>query len=70
MVRPLFVKSGSEIRIFLADSLLLSFFLRNRFIGSLLSIPLINTVYHLLVNNNKGEERGEEGGLIRERGSS
>ena len=50
--------------IFRADSLILSFFLRNRFIGSLLSIPLINTVYHLLVNNNKGEGRGGEGGLL------
>ena len=48
-------------------SLLSLFFLRNRFIGSLLSTPLINTIHNLLLNNNKGEGRGlkrEKGGLI------
>ena len=51
-----------RLRIRLA-SLLLLFFLRNRFIGSLLSTPLINRIHNLLVNNIKGEgglkERGE-----------
>ena len=50
---------------FLPASVLLLFFLRNRFIGSFLSIPLINAVHKLLVNNNKGEGRG---GLKREGG--
>ena len=50
--------------IFLADSLILPFFLRNRFISSLFSILLINAVYHLLVNKNKGEGMGGGGGLI------
>ena len=50
--------------IFLADSLILPFFLRNRFISSLFSILLINAVYHLLVNKNKGEGMGGGGGGV------